>query len=615
MKLPIVFNNRYQLNTKLGEGGLAEVFLAQDLALDRSVAVKLLRPEYTSDPSFLVRFHREAQNAASLNNSNVVSVYDFGQDHNRPYIVMEFVAGEDLRTVLDKGLLTVPQVVEYAIQICSAVGMAHRRGMVHGDLKPGNILISPENRAKVTDFGLARALGESAMDDGELVWGTPAYFAPEQAAGDRVMPATDVYAIGIIMYEMLTGAVPFTGANDQEVARKQLYEHPAPMSAYTRRVPPELETITMRALAKEPGQRYHSADQLQRALLQYQQGAVSASYFSTSQPKVSTRPVPATTTLPFDWVGLMLGLAAVVALTGLIPLWVQVYRTYFGPTPPPPPMATLAPGQARVPVLVGFSEDEARGILEGAGLKMAVSGYQAHATMEPFAVINQSVPSGFVLNQGDTVYVTLSRGQNLVEVPTVIGFHSLEGERKLREAGLQAKTVAVWSLEPQGTILTQDPGGNALVHPQTEVVLQTSGGTKISVGANFNNQILLSAYELPRILYALPTDQISLTLYWQALQPPQKDYEILLQLTTTGGQTLAEYKKLAGGSVTTLNWLTSQQVVDAYQLILPATLSAGTYQVRLALVDPANGALVPVQSAGTLQKNQETLILQEIHVN
>lgn len=613
MNLPIVFNNRYQLNTKLGEGGLAEVFLAQDLALDRSVAVKLLRPEYTSDPSFLVRFHREAQNAASLNNSNVVSVYDFGQDHNRPYIVMEFVAGEDLRTVLDKGLLTVPQVVEYAIQICSAVGMAHRRGMVHGDLKPGNILISPENRAKVTDFGLARSLGESAMDDGELVWGTPAYFAPEQAAGDRVMPATDVYAIGVIMYEMLTGVVPFTGANDQEVARKQLYEHPAPMSVHTRRVPPELEAITIRALAKEPGQRYHSADQLQRALLQYQQGAVSASQISTYPPRVATHPVPATS--PFDWMGMMLALVAVVALMGLIPLWLQVYRTYFAPPPPPPPVATLAPGQARVPVLVGFSEEEARGILEGAGLKMAVSGYEAHATIEAFAVINQSVPAGFVLNQGDTVYVTLSRGQNLIELPTVIGFHSLEGERKLKEAGLQVKTVAVWSLEPSGTILAQDPGGNALLRPQTEVVLQVSGGTRISVSANFDNQILLSAYELPRILYTMPNDQIDLTLYWQALQPPKKDYEILIELATLDGQTLAEYKKLAGGAVTTLNWPASQQVVDAYQLILPGTLAPGTYQIRLGLVDPANGSLMPIPSAGTLQKNLETLILQEIHVN
>ena len=322
MNLPIIFNDRYQLHTKLGEGGLAQVYLAQDLALGRSVAVKLLRSEYIHDPSFLVRFHREAQSAASLNNSNVVSVYDFGQDHKRPYIVMEYVAGQDLRSVLDKGLLTVSQIVEYTVQICNAVGMAHRRGIVHGDLKPGNILISSENRVKVTDFGLARALGESAMDDGELVWGTPAYFAPEQAAGDRVMPATDVYAIGIMLYEMLSGNVPFTGASDQEIARKQLYEHPLPMARYTHRVPPALEGVVTKALAKDIAQRYHTADQLKHALLQFQQ---QASSYTNLQPPMHKYP-PAQ---PFDWVGLILGLVAVIALLGLIPLWIQVYRVYF----------------------------------------------------------------------------------------------------------------------------------------------------------------------------------------------------------------------------------------------------------------------------------------------
>ncbi|RME40512.1 MAG: serine/threonine protein kinase, partial [Caldilineae bacterium] len=348
MKLPIIFNNRYQLNSKLGEGGLAEVYLAQDLALGRLVAVKVLRPEYTTTPNFLVRFHREAQAAAALNSSNVVSVYDFGQDHNRPYIVMEYVEGEDLRTVLDRGLLTVPQIVEYAIQICNAVGMAHRRGMVHGDLKPGNILISSENRAKVTDFGLARTLGDSAMDDGELVWGTPTYFAPEQAAGDRVMPATDVYAIGVMLYEMLTGKPPFTGASDQEIARQQLYAPPPPMTAFTQRVPPALQAIVARALEKDPARRFHSADQLKQALLEFQR----------SQTPVTSFHAPVRGYAPaaprYDWLGLVLGLLAVIAILGLIPLWIQVYRAYAGAPPSalPTPLSTLAPGEVRVPTLV-----------------------------------------------------------------------------------------------------------------------------------------------------------------------------------------------------------------------------------------------------------------------
>lgn len=609
MRLPIVFNDRYQLNTKLGEGGLAEVYLAQDLALGRMVAVKILRSEYTNDPSFLVRFHREAQSAASLNNSNAVSVYDFGQDHGRPYIVMEYVSGDDMRTVLSRGLLTVAQVVKYIVQVCNAVGMAHRRGMVHGDLKPGNILISPENRALVTDFGLARALGESAMDDGELVWGTPAYFAPEQAAGDRVMPATDVYAIGVIMYEALTGTVPFIGENDQEVARKQLYEHPVPISAHTKRVPPALEAIVSKALAKDPGQRYHSADQLQQALLSFQQGATDTQAIRGPQPAYATPP-------SFDGLGIFLGAMAVIAVAGLIPLWLQVYRVYFNATPPPPtPIATLAPGQVRVPVLVGFTEADTESILEGVGLKMVVSGYEVHPTIEAFSVTQQHVPAGTIVNQGETVYVTLSRGRDLIETPPVIGYRILDAERQLSESGLRTKTVEIWSLETPGTVLEQEPGGKSLLNPQSEVILYVSGGTKISVGANIDNQILLSAFELPRVLFN-KSEIIPLTVFWQALQSPRENYDILLQITTIDGQIAAEYKsKPVSGTNPMSNWTISEQIPDAYQLIIPQSLPPGKYQLRLGLVDPLTGNKLPIISTGSLEKISETLILQEIHVN
>jgi len=617
MQLPIVFNDRYQLHTKLGEGGLAEVYLARDLALGRSVAVKLLRAEYTTDPTFLVRFHREAQSAAALNNSNVVSVYDFGQDHNRPYIVMEYVAGEDLRTILNRGLLTIPQAIQYGIEICSAVGMAHRRGMVHGDLKPGNILISPENRAKVTDFGLARALGESAMDDGELVWGTPAYFAPEQAAGDRVMPATDVYAIGIILYEMLTGTVPFKGNSDQEIARKQLYEHPAPMSDVSPRpIPPELEAIVRRALAKEPAARFHSADQLQEALFAYQQQSQSGHTVNVPRWQ-GEAPAPART---IDWIAIGLGILAVLALMGLIPLWVQVYRTHFKPDAAPQsvlptPLPTPAPDEVRVPLLTGFSQVDAESILQGLGLNMVINGYEVDPTLEPFAVVKQSVPPGMPLRQGSTVYVTLSRGKNLIEVPQVTGFQFSEAEKKLKESNLRFKTTEVWSLEPPGTVLEQSPAGQALLSENAVITLKISAGTKVAVGANFDNQIMLVAYELPKVLYK-HDDTIPLTLYWQAIKPPRQNYDILLQLTTPDGQRMAEYQSNpAHGTRPTLSWLASQQIVDAYKLIIPENLSAGAYQLRLAWVDPQSNAELPIISSGGLQTENKTLILQEIRVN
>jgi len=608
MKLPVVFNDRYQLNKKLGEGGLAEVYLARDLALGRMVAVKLLRPEYTRDPAFLVRFHREAQSAASLNSANVVSVYDFGQDHSRPYIVMEYVSGDDLRAVMDKGLLTVPQVVDYVIQVCNAVGMAHRRGMVHGDLKPGNILISQENRAKVTDFGLARALGESAMDDGELVWGTPAYFAPEQAAGDRVMPATDVYAIGIILYEMLTGSVPFTGDSDQEVARKQLYELPAPISRRTNRVSASLAAIVSKALAKSPAERYHSADQLKQALMQFQR--------STGGHTVMQPPAYSPPSKPFDWVGVILGILAVIAIIGLIPLWTQIYQAYFEQPAPinmSTPSPTLGSGQVYVPAVVGVSEKEAKNILAGMGLKMVANGYETHSTIEPFAVVRQIKPEGAVANRGEIIYVTLSRGQNLVETPKVIGYQATEAERKLNEAGLSSRVEEIWSLEPPGAVLSQEPEGNSLLSPQSVVTLQVSSGTKMDASANFDNQILLSAYELPRIRYA-SNEAIPLTLFWQALQAPRQNYNVLLQITALDGRIIAEYQS-APASKPTLEWVVAQEIPEVYHLIIPDALTAGIYQLRLALIGSDQGDKLPIVSSGRLQSALEFLILQEIHIN
>ena len=618
MNLPVVFNNRYQLHTKLGEGGLAVVYLAKDLALGRSVAVKLLRTEYTTDPTFLVRFHREAQSAAALNNSNTVSVYDFGQDHGRPYIVMEYVAGDDLRTVLNRGLLTIAQAVEYGIQICNAVGMAHRRGMVHGDMKPGNILISPENRAKVTDFGLARALGDSAMDDGEVVWGTPAYFAPEQAAGDRVMPATDVYAIGIILYEMLTGTVPFKGENDQEVARKQLYEHPAPMSAHTTHpIPADLEKIVRRAMQKEPTQRYRAADELRDALLYFQQ-SLGNSYTQNIPAWQGTSSAQKS---PTDWLGLALGALAVLAVVGLIPLWIQVYRLHFSAAPVPEsnliatPFPTPALNQSRVPLLVGFSQKDAEAILSGIGLNMTVNGYEVDPDIEAFSVVKQSIPAGMPIQHGTTVYVTLSRGRNLVNVPSVVGFQLQEAKDQLSALKLNTEVREIWSLEPNGTVLEQSPGNEALLSEDASVTLTVSGGTKISTNANFDNQIILTAYELPKILYN-HNETIPLTLHWQADQSPRQNYDVLIQLTKPNGDVVAEYQSNpVRGSKPTLSWLTSQQIVDAYQLIIPASLASGPYQIRLSWVKPDNKEKLTLVSSDLLEKEGRTLILQEIRVN
>jgi len=305
---------------------------------------------------------------------------------------------------------------------------------------------------------------------------------------------------------------------------------------------------------------------------------------------------------------------------GLIPLWVQVYRTRFKPAAAPTiaaptPMPTPAPGQVRLPLLIGFNQDEANAIAEGLGLKMVINGYTVDPSLEPFAVVKQSVPPGMPMAPGSTVYVTLSRGKNLIEVPQVTGFQLKEAERRLKEANLSFRTIEVWSLEAPGIVLDQLPAGQSLLSESASVALKISAGTKVSVNANFDDQIMLTAFELPKVRFSTQ-DSIPLTLYWQALKAPRQNYDVLLQLTTPDGRTIAEYQSNpARGTRPTLSWLAAQQIVDAYQLIIPQSITPGAYQLRLAWINPDNNRKLTLISSGSLKSEQQTLILQEIRVN
>ncbi|OQY48224.1 MAG: hypothetical protein B6242_02865 [Anaerolineaceae bacterium 4572_78] len=613
MRLPIVFNDRYKLNTKLGEGGLAVVYVAKDLALNRRVAVKLLRQEYTNDPTFLARFHKEAQSAASLSHQNIVSVHDFGQDHNRPYIIMEYVAGNDLRTVLDKKQLSLDQVVDYAIQICKGVGSAHQRKMVHGDLKPGNILVSADNQVKVADFGLARALGQSAMDEGELVWGTPSYFAPEQAAGETVMPATDVYAIGVILYEMLAGTLPFIGVNDQDVARKHLYERPPPISHHTDHVPYDLEKIVMKALEKDAGQRYYSGDELHKELARFEkkQGRLTAPHgqITRSHQKSILEQV-------FDLGTVGLSFFVSVLLAGLIPLWFGVYQMWYNPTVidvPIVPTATLASNQIRVPMLIGFSEEDAQAILRGVGLGMEVDGYVSHPSIEAFSVTEQTMLPGSAIDNDGVVHVTLSSGQDMFEMPAVIGLDRTKVEDLLRSVGLQVEIKFVQSPQDIDTVVGQMPSASAMITKGSEVILEVSGYSKITVGSNFDNQILLAAYELNQIEFQIH-DYILITFFWHATKRIEQNYDILIHITTKNGDLIAQYEGTPNVNVTS-SWGVAEETSDSYQLVITENIKPGDYQIRLGLRNPNDGLNLKVISPGSLTMEADMLIVQEIRVN
>ncbi|MBN2303955.1 MAG: serine/threonine protein kinase [Anaerolineae bacterium] len=266
-----LLNGRYRLVAQQGSGGMAVIYKATDLALGRTVAVKILRPSLTSDPEFLKRFRQEARNVANLSHPNIVTVHDVGQDGGTHYIVMEFIDGEDLKRLIRASApFTIDRALSIATKICAGVGYAHRAGLVHADVKPQNVLVTESDKVKVTDFGIAQALSATQPRERQkVVWGSPHYFSPEQAQGEPPTPASDVYAIGIVLFELLTGRLPFVGTEQQELALAHIHETPPAASDLNPNVPVHLDRILQKVLSKEPASRYRTADQLGRILVSY----------------------------------------------------------------------------------------------------------------------------------------------------------------------------------------------------------------------------------------------------------------------------------------------------------------------------------------------------------
>jgi serine/threonine-protein kinase len=385
---PIILNNRYQLDERLGTGGMAVVYRARDLMLERPVAIKILRENFSKDPEFRERFRQEARAAANLSHPNIVTVHDFGLDSGRLFIVMENVPGTDLKSLLRQRRFGVSGALALAVQACAGVGYAHRAGLVHCDIKPHNMLITPDKRLKVTDFGIARALATIQPEERiEVIWGSPQYFAPEQATGGPPSPASDVYSLGVVLYEMLTSRLPFVADNATELARLHREAPPPSPREFNPEIPRSLEQILLKVLSKEPSSRYRTADQFGRVLVSFtgaeetafpprqagesepaawNAGGAAASppearrtsaartppysppapeppppatiyprtqVFSQpplrpSPPLAARRTVEEGNPLDIDWGTILLWLLAIIAVGGLIPLYLWVYFLY-----------------------------------------------------------------------------------------------------------------------------------------------------------------------------------------------------------------------------------------------------------------------------------------------
>ncbi len=460
-----VLNQRYRLKEKIGSGGMADVYLADDLMLGREVAVKLLHPQYAADPSFIQRFRHEAQAAANLNHPNIVNIYDWGTEGELSYIVMEYVEGSDLKEIINSETQILPErAAEIAAEVCAALQFAHRRNIVHRDIKPHNIFITNMGQVKVMDFGIAREGNGSGMTQTGVVMGTPQYISPEQAQGLAVDGRSDIYSLGVVLYEMLTGRLPFDDPNPVTVAYKQVREDPLPPSAINPEVPPALEAIVMKALAKNPANRYQTAQEMKADLLRFLEGMpVSATPVIPEAVRggtAGTVPLPAVKPARSVWPWVAGGLAAVLIITAIV---LALVLTGGGVTVP-------------VPNLEGLTEAQAVQALRDVGLDVGevIDHYIEREGEAVGVVVAQDPAWGTQLAKGEKVTITVSREMRM---PDVAGKSQEEAEDALRNLGVSVIEINNKDVEDEeevGKVLSQSPQAGALISP-TKTVRLTVG--------------------------------------------------------------------------------------------------------------------------------------------
>lgn len=622
----IILNKRYRLLAEIGAGRMAVVFRAEDTWRGVPVAVKVLRQSYVEDEAFLARFRSQAQAVASLAHPNIVATYEAGQDGDRHYLVMELVEEPTLKELIRVGVpFSIGQALDIVIQICTAVGYAHRLGMVHGDVKPQNVFVSADGRVKVADFGLACALSPASVVEGEIVWGAPHYFAPEQAAGEDVSLASDVYSIGVLIYEMLTGRPPFEAETGMGVALKHLREEPLPLRQLNPDVPLQVERIVRKVLAKEPAARYRTADQLGRILDSYRR--LSEEALVVRRPTLveprPRRPEPEEEHYEEeergrDWLAIFLGSVAVLAILCLILLANEVYQRYNAAAPQPTATAvvvtTPVPDQVQVPDLVGLSQEEARRLVEEAGLQLAVVGERHDSSIPALNIIAQMPPAGQMVREGETIGVVISQGPNFVSVPAVEGLPITAAEPGLREMGLDISQKGVWSKEAEGVILSQDPPAGSIVSEGSVVTLIVSSGPRLMLDANLDHKVLLVACDLEDDSLE-PGETLQLVLYWRALQPIQDNYTVFVHVTQADGATLVQRDvQPREGTHPTGSWVTGELVRDPYELLIPGDASPDLYWLKVGMYSQATMQRLPVVDPGQATVLQDSVLVKELRV-
>ena len=447
-----VVDGRYRLIERIGSGGMADVWRARDTDLDRDVAIKVLHENYARDKEFVERFRREASAAAGLQHQNVVSVYDRGSWEDTYYIAMELIEGSALRDLINRGL-DVGESIEVTRQVLAAAGFAHSRGIVHRDLKPMNVLIDREGRIRVTDFGIARA-GDSEITRTGSVMGTAQYISPEQAQGMDVGPTSDIYSIGIVLFEMLTGRVPFNGENAVAIAMKQVTEEPPLPSSLNPAVGPALDAVVMRALAKDPAQRFQSAAEMTAAL---DSAEADPEHGGHTQAFAAMVAADEGKSRRKRWL-----IAAAIAL-----LAAAAVAAYF----------LTRPEMVEVPDVTGEPEAEATLAIQDAGLEVGdVNRVENDA--DPGTVLETDPSAGDEAEKGSEVDLSVSLGPGTVEVPRVEGLQLGRAKQALKDAGFETEVDKQPSSQvPKGVVISSNPSQGTSVAPGSTVRLTASTGS------------------------------------------------------------------------------------------------------------------------------------------
>jgi eukaryotic-like serine/threonine-protein kinase len=588
-----VVDGRYRVLRKIGSGGMADVWLAEDAHLQRQVALKVLHSRFAQDREFVERFRREAESAAGLHHPNVVAVFDRGEVDGTYYIAMQYLEGRSLKQLIDVGL-TPEQSVYLIRQVLEGARFAHRHGVVHRDLKPHNVIVDDEGKAVVTDFGIARA-GVSEITQTGSVMGTPHYLSPEQAQGEEVTPVSDLYSIGVMLYEALAGRVPFEGESAVAVAMKQVSQAPQRPSSINPEVSPALDSVVMRALEKSPGDRFQNADAfiaaLDNALKAGDELRGGTAAFAPLPPAVAAAEIAEMDEIEEEerrrrrlfWI-----LAAIAVLIGVLlalaltrdtsaevpkvtgrsleraetrlegegfkigetreveseaepdtvleqdPIPGEVDEdcsvlTFFCSKPEVVLTVSTGPGSETVPSTAGQPLAKASAALEKAGFEVQVDRVNSDKVADG-SVIHSDPAAGTSLTRGSTVLLTVSAGPRLARVPVVVGYQVATAEQQIRAAGLEPSVSEVADAAPEGQVIRQTPTAGSRVEPGSTVTIVVSEGEETASVPNVIGKLR------PDAVTALREAGLDPTVSEQETEVPSKVGKVTDQFPPPGAE-------------------------------------------------------------------------------